>query len=86
MLFKISLEDVGRNKATYSIEWSAASLSIAEKKALNEVKKHLMSSIITLNPMEAGEYAVCVGDFERVVGKVRIELLTLEEKEEGILA
>ena len=79
----IKLEEVGRNKfnANLNEEIKTDSLQEAtescEMKALAEVQKHLMSSIVNLVPKEEeyGEqnsYDVCVGDFGRVVGKVTI--------------
>ena len=44
MKYKITLKDIGRSKFNDSFEWSCSTLAIAEKKALEECSKHLMSS------------------------------------------
>lgn len=79
----IKFEEVGRGKfnTIWSEDINTDSLQVAvescEVKAFEEVQKYLMSSIVQLRPNEedyeeVNTYAVCVGDFERVVGKVII--------------
>lgn len=72
MMFKISLQEIGRNKHSEVIEWETATWTTCEVKALDEVSKHLMSSEIELDDEGEGVFGVWVGGM-RKVGKVKIE-------------
>jgi hypothetical protein len=43
MIWRIKLIEIGRNKHSDLFEWSAQSLAIVEKRALEEVSKFLLS-------------------------------------------
>ncbi len=73
-LYSIELKEVGRNNASYKIEWSAISFTIALNKAFEEVCKHLMSSEVELHLIDNKKnlYEVLVGGW-RKVGEVTIK-------------
>lgn len=68
--WKLELRNIGRGKVSKDIEINADTLPIAEKKALRECGRYLMSRDIGLAYHDETTYLITAG--YREVGQVRI--------------